>query len=301
MHSPLIEVRALNYHYRVKKQRLHAVKDVSFDIYPGETLGLVGESGCGKTTVGKLLLNILTPTSGTILFRATTMQMVYQDPYSSLNPRMTLEEIIREPLTIASLGNSRERRQRVEELFLLVGLDPNFRWRYPHELSGGQRQRVAIARALAPNPTFLILDEPITLLDVSIQAEIINLLKKLQKELSLTYLFISHNLSIVKYLSKRVAVMYMGQIIEIAPSLNLYNHPLHPYTEALLSSIPIADPIKERERKKILIEGELPSPFSLIHGCPFRPRCPKSLPLCENSSPSPYQEGTHSVSCHLYK
>lgn len=275
MTLPLIEVKDLNYFYRVKGQKLHAVKNVSFSIHPGKTLGLVGESGCGKTTIGKLLQGMLKPTSGTIRFEGDRrkIQMVYQDPYSSLNPRMTVEELIREPLIIGSIGSKAEQIKRVEELLTLVGLDLHFMRRYPHELSGGQRQRVVIARALAPNPSFLILDEPITALDVSIQAQIINLLKKLQAELGLTYLFISHDLSIVKYLSERVAVMYLGQIVEIADSHELYTHPLHPYTGALLASIPIADPIQEKARKKNPPRRRTPQP---LHP---NPRLPLPIPL----------------------
>lgn len=251
--EPFFEAKNLSFSYRIKNKLFPVIKNVNFKIFPGETLGLVGESGCGKTTLGKLLLHILTPTSGELFINNVpyssmksvdkkmlrqTIQMVYQDPYSSLNHRMTVEEIIAEPLIIFSIYHKKEHRQRVFELLELVGLDPSFSGRYPHQLSGGQRQRVVIARALAPKPKFLICDEPIAALDVSIQAQIINLLKKLQQELQLTYLFISHDLSIVKYLSNRVAVMLAGEIVETAPVKTLYEAPEHPYTKMLLSSIP---------------------------------------------------------------
>lgn len=254
--SPIISAKKLSFSYQIKNRLFPAVKNINFEIYRGETLGLVGESGCGKTTVGKLLMHILAPSSGELYLNGIpystmraqdvralrqTIQMVYQDPYSSLNHRMTIEEIISEPLIIFASHNKRERKTRVNELLNLVGLDTTFSGRYPHQLSGGQRQRVVIARALAPSPKFLICDEPIAALDVSIQAQIINLLIKLQNELNLTYLFISHDLSIVKHLSNRVAVMYGGEIVEMAPVEKLYDAPEHPYTQALLAAIPTLD------------------------------------------------------------
>lgn len=312
----LIDVRHLNSDYTVKSAPFHAVRDVSFTINTGETVGLVGESGCGKTTIAKLLLGLQPLTSGEIWFDGKRIdqgnrrtwrevrrecQMIFQDPYGAVDPRMTIEEIIREPLQIYRLGTSKEQKERIHELISLVGLEPSFITRYPHELSGGQKQRVVIARALAPNPRFLICDEAIASLDVSIQAQIINLLKKLQEELKLTYLFISHDLAVVKYLASRTLVMYAGQIVEAANGEDLYRNPQHPYTKALLSSIPIPDPKLEKKRKRILLTGEPPSSFQELHGCPFASRCPQKMDVCHHTVPSCQQlNSSHLVSCHLY-
>lgn len=316
MKEPIFSIRKLNSYYVVKGKKFHAVRDVTFDIFPGETVGLVGESGCGKTTLGKLLLGLLPNSSGEILYEGMpiktmekstllelrkTCQMIFQDPYGSVNPRMTVEEIITEPLVIYKLGDKKERKKRAFELLNLVGLDKSFALRYPHELSGGQRQRVVIARALAPKPKFIICDEPIAALDVSIQAQIINLLKDLQRKLGLTYLFISHDLAVVKYLATRTMVMYCGKIVETADSEDLYKTPLHPYTETLLHSIPIPDPLLEKKRSKLIVSGEPPNPFEEIKGCPFASRCPKKLDYCSNCKPNLLEvEDNHFASCHLY-
>ncbi len=316
MTKPLFSIKNLNAHYLIKGKNFHSVRDVSFDIFPGETVGLVGESGCGKTTLGKLLLGLLPDSSGEILYEGKSLdqmkkkdlfelrkecQMIFQDPYGSVNPRMTIEEIVLEPLAIYNIGSKKERKERLIELLQLVGLDESFGLRYPHELSGGQRQRVVIARALAPKPKFIICDEPIAALDVSIQAQIINLLKDLQKKLGLTYLFISHDLAVVKYLANRTMVMYCGKIVEMAENEHLYTTPLHPYTSTLLNSIPIPDPHLERKRSKLLVTGEPPNPFEEIKGCPFASRCPKKLDHCSGCKPNLSEvEEQHFVSCHLY-
>lgn len=312
---PLIEVKNLKKYFPYKNLFIRAVDDVSFSLQQGETLGLVGESGCGKSTIGKLLLQVDRPTSGDIFFEgqlATSpaaikslrkhIQMIFQDPYSSLNPRMTTEDIIKEPLLIHKLySSSHLRRERVLELLTLVGLSSEYINRFPHEFSGGQRQRIGIARALALNPKFLICDEPIAALDVSIQVQIVNLLKQLQKQMGLSYLFISHDLAMIKYLCTRVAVMYLGHLVEIASSESLYKTPLHPYTEALLSAISIPDPEIERKRTRIVLPGEIPSPLKPPKGCVFCTRCPKAMSICHEKRPLQKEVlPGHFVSCHLY-
>ena len=316
MSRPILSVRNLNASFRVKGKNFHVIRNISFDIYPGETIGLVGESGCGKTTLGKILLGLVSYDSGTIEYKDENLskmshlqltqlrkecQMIFQDPYGSVNPRMTIEEIIAEPLIIHKMANKQERKEKVKKLLELVGLDSSFIQRYPHELSGGQRQRVVIARALALEPKFIICDEPIAALDVSIQAQIINLLRDLQKKLGLTYLFISHDLAVVKYLATRTMVMYSGEIVESAESKMLYKHPLHPYTQALLNSIPTIDPTTQKKRLSLLLSFEPPNLFEEIKGCPFASRCPKKLDHCTDKTPlinSP--EEKHCVKCHLY-
>lgn len=302
---------------RRKVGDIKAVDDVSFDIYKGETLGLVGESGCGKSTAGRSILQLLTPTAGQVEFKGRdlismrrselqrmrrNMQIIFQDPYASLNPRMTVGKIVAEPLEIHGIGNSQSRKERVRELLQLVGLDPNFTVRYPHEFSGGQRQRVGVARALATNPEFIVADEPISALDVSIQAQVVNLLQDLKRELGLTYLFIAHDLSMVRYISDRVAVMYLGRIVELGPSAEVYGHPLHPYTQALLSAIPLPNPAKERQRQRIILEGDVPSPANPPSGCRFHPRCRLATDICKREDPvfrnlGPQQQ-PHYVACH---
>lgn len=317
MLKPLIEVKNLKKHYSVKDGLLRAVNDVSFSIMPKETFGLVGESGCGKSTIGKLLLRLINPTEGDISFQGESIhsldddairvfrqkaQIIFQDPYSSLNPRMTAGEIIKEPLVIHGvLKPHNTRRDTLHELLNMVGLDPSFENRYPHEFSGGQRQRIGIARALALNPRFVVCDEPIAALDVSIQAQIVNLLSKLQNNLGLTYLFISHDLAMVRHLCTRIAVMYLGEIVEIADRNDLYERPLHPYTKGLLSAIPIPDPLIERKRTRVYIKGEIPSSTMKTPGCPFYSRCPKAMDICRHSSPRKKEMSpSHFVRCHLY-
>jgi oligopeptide transport system ATP-binding protein len=292
-----------------------AVDGVSFEIFQGETLGLVGESGCGKSTTGRTILQLYPPTSGNVFFGDTDLtkvgseklrglrrdlQIIFQDPYASLNPRMTVGAIVGEPLEVHRIGNRRERRERVEELLRLVGLNPYFINRYPHEFSGGQRQRIGIARALALEPEFIVCDEPISALDVSIQAQVVNLLQELQEKLGLTYLFIAHDLSMVRHISDRVAVMYLGKIMELAERDELYTNPLHPYTQALLSAVPIPDPGKEKRRKRIILEGDVPSPSNPPSGCPFHTRCPLAVEVCENVVPEWRDVSPgHWVFCHL--
>lgn len=296
---------------------MKAIDNISFDIFPGETLGLVGESGCGKSTVARCLLGLSPLSSGTIEFEGRSIiglkgkelktfrrqaGMIFQDPYASLNPRMTAGDIIAEPLEIHKLLKGDAKRKRLEELLNLVGLPQGSISRYPHEFSGGQKQRIGIARALSMHPRFIICDEPISALDVSVQAQIINLLKKLQKEIGLTYLFIAHDLRIVKYLSTRVAVMYLGHIVEITTSDALYRTPLHPYTQALLSAIPIPDPAIERTRKRIILRGEVPSPLNPPKGCPFVTRCPHATPMCHHVRPELKEINPgHYAACHLLK
>lgn len=293
---------------------VQAVDGLTFDIYRGETLGLVGESGCGKTTAGRTILLLYRPTAGRVIFDGVNltalkgeelrrmrrrMQMVFQDPFASLNPRMTIARIIGEPIRVHKLVSSRkEEIERVQELLRLVQLNPRFINRYPHEFSGGQRQRIGIARALASNPDFIVCDEPISALDVSIQAQIVNLLEDLQDQLGLTYLFIAHDLSMVRHLCDRVAVMYLGRIVELAPKDELYDHPLHPYTQALLSAVPVPDPAVERTRRRIILEGDVPSPVNPPPGCRFRTRCPLSA-RCPEEEPA-WRDigGGHWVACH---
>jgi peptide/nickel transport system ATP-binding protein len=314
---PLLEVKRLKKYFSYKGHHLKAVDDVSFAIHSQEIVGLVGESGCGKSTIGKLLLQLYSPTSGEIFFNQRSIhtlskkelklfrkniQMIFQDPFSSLNPRMTTEEIIKEPLLIHNIYSSKESyKKRVHELLFSVGLDPSHANRFPHEFSGGQRQRIGIARALALNPEFLVCDEPIAALDVSIQVQIINLLKDLHAQMGLTYLFISHDLAMVKHLCTKVAVMYLGHLVELASSEDLYRQPLHPYTQALLSAIAIPDPVIEKKRQRIVLPGEIPSPLNPPKGCVFCTRCPKVMPICKLKAP-PQKEisPNHIVSCHLY-
>ncbi|MBI4596216.1 MAG: ATP-binding cassette domain-containing protein [Candidatus Tectomicrobia bacterium] len=295
---------------------VQAVDDIDFFVNKGETLGLVGESGCGKSTTARAVLQLYRPTAGEVFFEGTDlchlegeglrkmrkrMQMIFQDPYASLNPRMTLEHIVGEPLEVHNICGGKEKRDRVKELLNMVGLNPYFATRYPHEFSGGQRQRIGIARALAVQPTFIICDEPISALDVSIQAQIINLLEDLQAKFHITYLFIAHDLSVVRHISNRVAVMYLGKIVEVASRDELYRYPLHPYTKALLSAVPIPDPVAESKREVILLKGDVPSPINPPKGCKFHTRCSYAMPKC--SLEIPYlidQGGNHFVACFLY-
>ena len=296
----LVEVRNLVKHFPVENSDdvVRAVDDVSFNIFAGETLGLVGESGCGKSTVGRCLLRLIEPTSGEVVFEnkdvtklnkkelrelRRDMQIIFQDPYASLNPRLNILSIVSEPLKIHGIGNKTEQKDRVADLLKRVGLDPNYMHRYPHEFSGGQRQRIGIARALALNPKLIIADEPVSALDVSVQAQVVNLLQDLQAEMGLTYLFISHGLAVVEHISQRVAVMYLGKIVEIADSHELYENPLHPYTKALLSAIPIPDPTRKRER--IVLQGDVPTPINPPSGCRFRTRCPFAIEDCAREVP----------------
>lgn len=296
----LLDVRNLVKYFPIESSDdvVKAVDDVSFDIKAGETLGLVGESGCGKSTVGKSLLRLYEPTSGEVWFENQNlvglpakqmqilrreMQIIFQDPYASLNPRLSIRSIVSEPLKIHGIGNKKEQTERVADLLKKVGLDPNYMHRYPHEFSGGQRQRIGIARALALNPKLIVCDEPVSALDVSVQAQVVNLLQDLQQEFGLTYLFISHGLAVVEHISQRVAVMYLGKIIEIAEGRELYDNPLHPYTKALLSAIPVPDPTKKRER--IILKGDVPTPINPPSGCRFRTRCPFAIEDCARVVP----------------
>ena len=294
---------------------VHAVDGISFEIKQGETFGLVGESGCGKSTTGRAILQLHRPTSGSVILDGKDlvqmkgqelqhmrrkMQMIFQDPYSSLNPRLTVGEIIGEPLVIHNVARGKEVQERVEELLVLVGLDPRFFDRYPHEFSGGQRQRIGVARALALNPSFIVCDEPIAALDVSIQAQVVNLLEDLQKQFGLTYLFIAHDLSMVRHISSRVAVMYLGIIVELADAEELYTHPLHPYTQALMSAVPVPDPAVEEKRRRIILEGDVPSPVHVPPGCRFHTRCPIAVDKCKVDVPEWREAGNkHYVACHL--
>jgi oligopeptide transport system ATP-binding protein len=321
MAEPLLRVRNLKKYFPIRGgllsrevARVHAVDDVTFDLMKGETLGLVGESGCGKSTTGRCILRLIEPTAGEVWFddkNVTTldkrslrhlrrdMQIIFQDPYASLNPRMTVGSIIGEALVIHKLAKSkREREERVVHLLETVGLNADHLRRYPHEFSGGQRQRIGIARALAVSPKLIVADEPVSALDVSIQAQVINLLEDLQKQFNLTYLFIAHDLSVVEHISTRVAVMYLGKIVEIAPAKELYTNPKHPYTEALLSAVPIPDPAVKR--KRILLEGDVPSPIKPPSGCRFHTRCPVRVPSCsENDQVLKQVSPGHWVACQV--
>ena len=317
----LLQVRNLAKHFPIRKGffssrvtgYVRAVDDVSFNIARGETLGLVGESGCGKSTTGRLLIRLMEPTSGSILLngddiakipaeelraRRRDVQIIFQDPFSSLNPRKTVEGIISEPLVVHKIGSKTERQARVAELLKIVGLAPDHARRYPHEFSGGQRQRIGIARALALNPKFIVCDEPVSALDVSIQAQVINLMQDLQREFGLTYLFISHNLAVVRHIADRVAVMYLGKIVELTDKHSLYENPRHPYTKALLSAIPVANP--EHRRQRIPLSGDVPSPIGPPAGCRFNSRCPFAEPRCREIEPPLIDVGSgHQVACHL--
>ena len=319
----LIRVDHLTKHFPITRgiviQRqvgaVQAVDNVSFEIRKGETLGLVGESGCGKSTTGRTILQLYRPTAGKVYYgdmdlptlkgealrrMRRNMQMIFQDPYASLNPRLTVGAIIAEPLEVHGIGNARERRERVQELLQLVGMSPHFVNRYPHEFSGGQRQRIGVARALALQPEFIVCDEPISALDVSIQAQVVNLLEELQATFGLTYLFIAHDLSMVRHISDRTAVMYLGKVVELATRDELYSHPLHPYTQALLSAVPIPDPLKEAKRQRIILEGDVPSPANPPRGCRFHPRCPLAVDVCKEVEPEWREVAPdHWVACHL--
>lgn len=312
--SPLVEVKDLKKYFKVGDKHLKAVDHLNFDIYPGETVGLVGESGCGKSTAGRTMIRLYEATGGEVLFNGKNLfslhqkelmkirreiQMIFQDPYASLNPRMTVEDIIGEPLTIHGIVKGKQKHDRIVELLELVGLSPDHINRFPHEFSGGQRQRIGIARALALNPKFIVCDEPISALDVSIQAQVVNLLKELQKKMGLTYLFIAHDLAMVKYISDRIIVMYLGNMMELTESEELYRDPLHPYTKALLSSVPVPNPNLHRER--IVISGDVPSPINPPSGCVFRTRCPHAMDICAQAKPE-WKEAKpgHYVACHLY-
>ncbi|MCC6800968.1 MAG: dipeptide ABC transporter ATP-binding protein [Anaerolineae bacterium] len=318
----LLEVTDLKKYFPIKSgiviQRevaaVKAVDGVSFKVYKGETLGLVGESGCGKSTTGRTILQLYRPTAGSVKYAGQEistlkgealrrmrreMQMIFQDPYASLNPRMSVGRIVAEPLVVHNIGTKKEREERVAALLEMVGLNPYFVRRYPHEFSGGQRQRIGLARSLALNPSFIVADEPISALDVSIQAQVVNLLQRLQEELGLTYLFIAHDLSMVRHLCNRVAVMYLGKIVEVAESEELYTNPLHPYTQALLSAVPVPDPSVEERRQRIILKGDVPSPINPPKGCNFNTRCPVSVDVCFDTEPELVEVlPGHWVACH---
>ena len=318
---PLVEVRHLKEYFDInmgffRSKPLKAVDDVSFTINKGETLGLVGESGCGKTTVGRTILHLYKPTAGEVIFDGKPIRtkqdiqefrkkatMVFQDPYSSLNPRMTVSDIVGEPLDVHKLYSSKqERQERILELMGHVGLNSEHASRYAHEFSGGQRQRIGIARALAVNPEFIVCDEPVSALDVSIQAQVINMFDDLQDKLGLTYLFIAHDLLVVRHISDRIAVMYLGKMVELAEANEIYNHPLHPYSQSLLSAVPVPDPKIARANQRIALSGDIPSPLNAPSGCPFRTRCRYATEACAQSMP-PFEEVApgHFVACHRVK
>ena len=316
--KPLVEVKNLKEYFYINtgvltSKPLKAVDDVSFAIRKGETLGLVGESGCGKTTVGRTLLHLYKPTAGEIFFDGKKIEtkkdileyrrksaMVFQDPYSSLNPRMTVSDIIAEPLDVHKMySNKAERQERILDLMAKVGLNSEHANRYAHEFSGGQRQRIGIARALSMNPEFVVCDEPVSALDVSIQAQVINMFDDLQEQMNLTYLFIAHDLLVVRHISDRIAVMYLGKMVELADAKEIYDHPLHPYTKSLMSAVPLPDPQKARENKRIVLTGDIPSPLNAPSGCPFRTRCPYATDACAEAMPEFKEETTgHFVACH---
>ena len=314
----LLEIKNLKKYFTIKgekagRNKLRAVEDVSFDIFKGETLGLVGESGSGKTTAGRTILRLYEPTDGSIIYAGKDitkvkiqpyrrkMQYIFQDPYASLNPRMTVGDIVGEPIDIHNLAGSKgERTDRIKQLLEQVGLNSEQATRYPHEFSGGQRQRIGIARALAVEPEFIVCDEPVSALDVSIQAQIINMLEKLQQDMGLTYLFIAHDLAVVKHISQRIGVMYLGKIVEIAETRELHTHPLHPYTRALLSAIPAFDPEINRARRRIILEGEIPNPLTPPKGCVFSTRCPYAKEICREQVPVLKEVGAgHQAACHF--
>ena len=316
--QPIIEVRNLKECFNInigllRTKPLKAVDNVSFSIHPGETLGLVGESGCGKTTVGRTILHLYKPTAGEVIYNGKPIRtkadiqafrgkasMVFQDPYSSLNPRMTVADIIGEPLDVHKLYSSKQERQdRILELMGYVGLNSEHAARYAHEFSGGQRQRIGIARALAVNPDFIVCDEPVSALDVSIQAQVINMFAELQEKFGLTYLFIAHDLLVVRHISDRIAVMYLGKMVELADANEIYDHPLHPYSKSLLSAVPVPDPKIARANQRIVLSGDIPSPLNAPSGCPFRTRCPYACDKCAESMPD-FQEVSagHFVACH---
>ena len=314
--KPILEVQGLTKYFDAANgKKVHAVENVSFSLARGETLGIVGESGCGKSSMGRTILKIHDSTSGKIIFdgeditKLSTkqmvpyrkrMQMIFQDPYASLNPRMTVGEIIEEPMVIHKMGTSAERKAIVQDLIQTVGLKPDHIRRYPFEFSGGQRQRIGIARALALNPEFIICDEPISALDVSIQAQVINLLEKLQHERGFSYLFIAHDLEMVHHISHKIGVMYLGNMVEYGTSDEVYKTPLHPYAKALISASPIPDPELAKAKKRIILEGEVPSPLDPPKGCPFAVRCPHCSDRCKNEKPQTYEVGAHKVACFLY-
>ena len=319
----LLEVKGLKKYFPITqgiiiqrvKAHVKAVDGLSFFIRKGETLGLVGESGCGKSTTGRTILQLYRPTEGSVMFQGKdlaklqgeelrkmrrNMQMIFQDPYASLNPRMTVGDIVGEPLEVHNIAKGKEKKERVQELLQIVGLNPYFVNRYPHEFSGGQRQRIGVARSLAVNPDFIVCDEPISALDVSIQAQIINLLEELQQKFNLTYLFIAHDLSVVRHISDRVAVMYLGKIVELTDRNSLYNSPLHPYTKALMSAVPIPDPVIEEKRERVILVGDVPSPINPPSGCRFHTRCPIAIERCSKDDPEFRDVGNlHFVACHL--
>lgn len=314
--TPILEVQNLCKFFPAGgKKFVHAVNNVSFTLKRGETLGIVGESGCGKSSMGRTILKIVEPTSGKIIYDGVDitnlsrrqmlpyrkkMQMIFQDPYASLNPRFTVGEIIEEPMIIHNMGTPAERKRIVQNLIETVGLKPDHIRRYPHEFSGGQRQRIGIARALALNPEFIVCDEPISALDVSIQAQVINLLEKLQHERGFSYLFIAHDLEMVHHISHKIGVMYLGNMVEYGTSDEVYKHPLHPYTKALISASPVADPELAKKKQRIILEGEVPSPINLPKGCPFAARCRYASEKCKSTQPQTYDVEGRKVACFLY-
>ncbi|MCC3377349.1 ABC transporter ATP-binding protein [Cohnella sp. REN36] len=315
--APILKINNLKKHFQLSGNRvLKAVDGLNFEIRRGETFGLVGESGCGKSTAGRTIMRLYEPTDGEVVFNGrdirklkgaerqkftSEMQMVFQDPYASLNPRMTVGKIIAEGIDIHGLHKGTKRTERVHQLLDAVGLNEEHANRFPHEFSGGQRQRIGIARALAIEPKFIIADEPISALDVSVQAQVVNLFKKLQREHDLTYLFIAHDLAMVKHISDRIGVMYLGKLVEVADSEKLNANPLHPYTQSLLSAIPIPDPEVQKTRERIILQGEIPSPLNPPSGCPFRTRCPSAMAKCAESMPAYKEvEPGHFTACHLY-